>query len=1243
MAVITQRLGFEASDAIATLGLLANAIGQVNSQLRTLNTLTNQTRGLNAMGDAFASAKDKALEADRRIRTLRQTFQDVGEKGSKAGKDITVSWQTLVRVVQTQLIVRALSALQQAFIESAQAARDFEIQVGRISLIAQGPGSSIDELQESVRGLSNELGRPLDEVGTAAFEAFQNDLGNTAETIELLRTAAGDLALVTGGDLVDSVNAISSVMKVFKLDASEANDVADVMFGTIDKGRVTLDELANSLGSVAPLGREVSVSYREISAAIAGITLQGVDAARAQTQLRGVFNALLKPTKELQAAFETLGVDSGRDLIETSGGLIQALQALEQLAGDNEVVFRSFFGRIRGSLGAINILNDGASETTRILKELGEESGRAAEGAAKLNELDARQAEIAFQQLSNILTELGEIANNVQRILAQGLLAVIPSAEQLTIVIVGLSTALAAAAVAAAFFGAALLPALLPIALLAGAVAVAFKLGDSIGELIKQTTGYNTELERQAELHKKIDEVSEAATKRTVENTKKATEDLKKRVKSFTDSSIKEWKKYGEAVARVNDAIKSSTESALNNFETKIKGIIKGIDEQINGLDETFKDFATRASDASDELEQFKFDKSLRGLDEVEQATKRTERAQRAYNSAAALAQQINFADPAQLEVLRDALEGAKELAEQADRAAQGTDDERLKRRAENARLKALKLAEAVEKAGARRVQQFKEGLNRADFELEKKRLAELIELGKQVGEAQNVEGIAEQFGTEEQKKAAKAASEAARKEFADAVGEIDFSKLDLLGLGDAARRAISEIAKELDTAQVEWTNAANALQTALDDHGPFSAIVKIAQLTGGDTGNLDLDQQLLESREAAGGDLAKQIQGDIQALGDFVAAQQQASGESTAFRAKVNSSLQGFAQQVDSQLTNPFKVGLDFLKRAGESFIAGPLVDFEPTVTRGRAAFTALSGEIKKVGEGLVQDGQIPVKKLELRLEELRQKGIAIQKQGLLTSQQEKILADQLLSTIDLVGQAKDENARRKLIDPEATTDAQERVQELKENIDNIEADATLGDLPTELQNAQTRSQTTATNLQNSATAAGTLATNMGATATSAETASDGSGKTKTNAETAIAPTVKLATAWANVAKNALAAAKAASAAGGAGAAATAYFGGKPIYKQKGGPTTRGQDTRLVAAAPGEIFLNQRVSRNFSSELLALNANQSPQFREQGGPVTTIGDVNVNVHTDSSGGIDGRQIGNDIRRELRRGTLRLS
>lgn len=94
--------------------------------------------------------------------------------------------------------------------------------------------------------------------------------------------------------------------------------------------------------------------------------------------------------------------------------------------------------------------------------------------------------------------------------------------------------------------------------------------------------------------------------------------------------------------------------------------------------------------------------------------------------------------------------------------------------------------------------------------------------------------------------------------------------------------------------------------------------------------------------------------------------------------------------------------------------------------------------------------------------------------------------------------------------------------------------------------------------------------------------------------------------------------------------------FGGR-TYAHGG----RGSDRHLALLSRGETVINAKNSQRFRSQLAAINSGSAPSNFAHGGAVTNIGDVNVNVTTTTSVGNMGRTVGNAIRRELRRNTLK--
>jgi hypothetical protein len=93
-----------------------------------------------------------------------------------------------------------------------------------------------------------------------------------------------------------------------------------------------------------------------------------------------------------------------------------------------------------------------------------------------------------------------------------------------------------------------------------------------------------------------------------------------------------------------------------------------------------------------------------------------------------------------------------------------------------------------------------------------------------------------------------------------------------------------------------------------------------------------------------------------------------------------------------------------------------------------------------------------------------------------------------------------------------------------------------------------------------------------------------------------------------------------------------------KLSYFASGG-FARGTDTIPAMLTKGEYVVNAKSTKQFYSQLVAMNSGRQPIYRQEGGPVTNISVGDINVQGGKNPAQTGRQIVGVIRRELRRGT----
>jgi hypothetical protein len=227
---------------------------------------------------------------------------------------------------------------------------------------------------------------------------------------------------------------------------------------------------------------------------------------------------------------------------------------------------------------------------------------------------------------------------------------------------------------------------------------------------------------------------------------------------------------------------------------------------------------------------------------------------------------------------------------------------------------------------------------------------------------------------------------------------------------------------------------------------------------------------------------------------------------------------------------------------------------------------------------------------------------------------------SEQLANAADILQRAKDSGklSESQIKQAETALKAAQGAVEAQASV--LEGEAALTD---------SKLKDTAQSAGTAATNAGTLATNTGNAATAAANVQASTAPLAGQIQAAVGPANALASALERAAR-----ARAAAGAGGGGGTETAFFG-KAIHRQTGG-FTRGQDRIATSTAPGEFVMNAASTRQFRSQLTAMNAKQKPQFREQGGAVTNVGDINVNIQSSDASDVRGRDVARDLKRELR-------
>ncbi|MEU6475337.1 phage tail tape measure protein [Streptomyces sp. NPDC047017] len=222
-------------------------------------------------------------------------------------------------------------AIGGAFVMGVRSAIELEKHMANVMTISKEINSTnISNFTDQIVELSTQLPQSADQLAEGLYQVVSTGFDG-ADAMTILRVAArGAAAGLTTTET--SARALLGVLKAYGMDASQASDVMDVMFQTVNYGVVSFDELAQQLGDVVPMAAAAGVKFEDISSALAAVTLSGIPAAEGVTALNMLLTRMMKPTQELSNMIKGFGYESAAAALQQDG-LYVVMQKVRNATG----------------------------------------------------------------------------------------------------------------------------------------------------------------------------------------------------------------------------------------------------------------------------------------------------------------------------------------------------------------------------------------------------------------------------------------------------------------------------------------------------------------------------------------------------------------------------------------------------------------------------------------------------------------------------------------------------------------------------------------------------------------------------------------------------------------------------------------------------------------------------------------------------------------------------------------------
>src|SRR5258708_5804687 len=152
--------------------------------------------------------------------------------------------------------------------------------------------------------------------------------GQALDTLKV----ASEGAQIEQANVVEVANTLSGVMTNYGTKTFNATQYMNGLITAVQQGKITLEDLAVSMGPVDPIAQSLGISFNDMAAAMTTQTNAMIPAARAATGLRFMMMALENPTGKAKDEMKLLGLNSVAVADEMKVSLPGALQMIADAA-----------------------------------------------------------------------------------------------------------------------------------------------------------------------------------------------------------------------------------------------------------------------------------------------------------------------------------------------------------------------------------------------------------------------------------------------------------------------------------------------------------------------------------------------------------------------------------------------------------------------------------------------------------------------------------------------------------------------------------------------------------------------------------------------------------------------------------------------------------------------------------------------------------------------------------------------
>ena len=346
----------------------------------------------------LANLRTAQSEADN---VSKNMATKVGNNITGIGKSMTSVGSTLTKSVTVPLLGIGTAGLK--------VASDFDSAMSGVKAISGATGEEFDalrakaiELGGSTAFSANEVAEAMTEMAKAGWDSQQilDGMGGVL-----------DAAAASGENLGTVSTIVADAITGFGMEAKESTRVADLLTQSANSGTIGINDLGESFKYIAPVAGSMGLSIEDVTTALSAMSMSGIKGSQAGTSLRGVLTRMVKPTDQVAAAMDELGI-----VLTNSDGTFKSLdQILSEMRGsfsgltdEQKTYYAATLAGQEGMSGLLSLLNMSQEEYDEIAASMDNAGGVAKETAEVMRDNLAADVEELGGSLESLAITLAE-------------------------------------------------------------------------------------------------------------------------------------------------------------------------------------------------------------------------------------------------------------------------------------------------------------------------------------------------------------------------------------------------------------------------------------------------------------------------------------------------------------------------------------------------------------------------------------------------------------------------------------------------------------------------------------------------------------------------------------------------------------------------------------------------------------------------------------------------------------------